>query len=165
LSKLNSYGIRGVANLWFQSYLSHWKQCVEIKSVKQGIYVLTTREIEHGVPQGSILGPVSFSLYVNDLLLNIMGSKIVLFADDTNILLSEANMNNLQCILKNVMNELQTWFTLNKLVVNDKKTLAMSFHTAQEKKSQCFQHVIFEGRDIPYNTETKFLGIYMLMKI
>ena len=43
LSKLNSYGIRGVANLWFESYLSHWKQCVEINSMKQGIYVSTTR--------------------------------------------------------------------------------------------------------------------------
>jgi hypothetical protein len=83
LSKLNPYGIRSVANLWFESYLSHWKQCVEINSMKQGIYVLTTKEIEHGVPQGSILGPTLFSLYVNDLPLNIIGSKIVLFADNT----------------------------------------------------------------------------------
>jgi len=131
LSKLNSYGIRSVANLWFESYLSHWKQCMEINSVKQGIYVLTTREIESGVPQGSILGPILFSLYINDLPLNIMGLKIVLFADDTNILVSEANMNNLQYKLKNVMNELQTWFTLNSLVVNAEKMVAMSFHTMQ----------------------------------
>ena len=62
LSKLNSYGIRGVANLWFESYLSHRKQCMEIKKKKKGIYVSTTKEIEHGVPQGSILGPILFSL-------------------------------------------------------------------------------------------------------
>ena len=43
LSKLNSYGIRGVANLWFESHLSYQKQCVEINSVKQGIYILTTK--------------------------------------------------------------------------------------------------------------------------
>jgi hypothetical protein len=102
--------------------------------MKQGIYVLTTRETERGVPQGSILGPVLFSLYVNDLPLNIMGSKIVLFADDTNIFISEANINNLQYKLNNAMNELQTWFTLNSLVVNVKTTLAMSFHTVQNKK-------------------------------
>jgi hypothetical protein len=58
------------------------------------------------------------------------------------------------------MKELQTWFTLNKLVVNVEKTLAISFRTTQEKKS-VLPHVIFEGRDIPYNTETKFLGVWV----
>jgi len=51
LSKLNSYGTRRVANLQFEFYLSHLKQFVEINSVKQGIYVSITREIEYGVPQ------------------------------------------------------------------------------------------------------------------
>jgi hypothetical protein len=86
LSKLNSYGIRSVAILWYESHLSHQKQCVEINSMKQGIYVLTTREIVHGAPKGSILGPILFLLYINDLPLHIMGLKTVLFADDTNIL-------------------------------------------------------------------------------
>ena len=63
-----------------------------------------------------------------------MGSKIVLFADDTNILVSDENINNLQYKLQNVMTELQTWFTLNNLVVNVESTLAMSFHTTQNKK-------------------------------
>jgi len=75
--------------------------------MKQGIYVSTTREIEHGVPQGLILGPILFSLYINDLPLNIMGLKIVLFADDTNILVSQANMNNLQYKLNKFMTKLQ----------------------------------------------------------
>jgi hypothetical protein len=133
---------------------------VEINSVKQGIYVSTTRQIEHSVPQGSILGPILFSLYINDLPPNIMGSKTVLLADDMNISVPEANMNNPQYKLNNVMNELQTWFTLNSLVVNVEKTLAMSFHTAQNKKP-VLPYVIFEGRDILCNTETKFLGIYI----
>jgi hypothetical protein len=89
-----------------------------------------------------------------------MGSKTVLFADNTNILVSEANMNNLQCKLNNIMKEMQTRFTLNSLVVNVEKMLSMSFHTAQNKKP-VLPHVIFEGRDIPYNTETTFLGIYI----
>jgi hypothetical protein len=59
------------------------KQCVEINTLKKGIYVSSTKKIEHGVAQGSILGPVLFSLYIKDLPLNITGTKIVLSADDT----------------------------------------------------------------------------------
>jgi len=58
------------------------------------------------------------------------------------------------------MTDLQTWFTLNNLTVNTEKTLAMSFHTLQNKKSVTPQ-VTFAGRDIPYNSETTFLGIYI----
>jgi hypothetical protein len=58
------------------------------------------------------------------------------------------------------MTELQTWFTLICLVVNLEKTLDISFHTTQNNKP-VLPYVIFEGRDIPYNTETKFFGIYI----
>jgi hypothetical protein len=133
---------------------------MEINSMKKGIYVSTTREIQHGVPQGSILGPMLFALYINDLPLNIMESKIVLFADDTNILVSDENINSLQYKLNIVMTEFQTWFTLSSLVVNIEKTLTLSFHTTQNKKP-LLPHIIFEGTDIPYNTETKFWDIYI----
>ena len=118
LSKVHSYGIRGVANLWFESYLSHRKQCVEINTTDKGIHISTTKEIEHGVPQGLILGPILFSLYINDLPLNITGIKRMLFADDTNILVTDENINNLQYKLNNIMTDLQTWFTPNNLIVN-----------------------------------------------
>jgi hypothetical protein len=115
------------------------------------------------VPQGLILGPILFLLYINDLPLNIMGSKIVLFADDTNILVSGENLNTLQYKLNNAMKELQTWFTLNNLAVNVENMLAISFDTMQKEKSD-LPHVIFEGRDIPYSTETNF-WVYTLMEI
>jgi len=96
LSELHFYGIRGMANLWFESYLSHLKQCVEINTTDKGVRILTTKEIERGLPQGSILGPLLFSLYINNLPLNITDTKIVLFADDTNILATDENVNNLR---------------------------------------------------------------------
>ena len=83
----------------------------------------------------------------------------MLFADDTNILVSQENINKLQYKSNNVMNELQTWFTPNCLAVNVEKTLAISFHTHRIKS--LLPHVIFEGRDIPHNTETKFLVVYI----
>jgi hypothetical protein len=131
---------------------------VEISSRKKGTYVSTTGEITHGVPQGSILGPILFLLYINDLPLNILESKIVLFADDTNILVSGENLNTVQFRLNIVMKDIQTWFTLNSLTANAEKTLAISFHTTQNKKP-ALPHVLFEGRGIPYNNDTKFLGV------
>jgi hypothetical protein len=115
------------------------------------------------VPQGSILGPILFSLYINDPPPNVTESKTVLFADDTNILLSEENINNLQYKLNNVMNELQTWFTVNSLVANVEKALAMSFHTAHNKK-QLLPHVIFEV-EIIHTTLKQSFWVYTLMKI
>jgi len=153
-----------VANLWFESYFLHQKQCVEINSMKKGVYVSTTRETEHGVPQGSILCPILFSLYINDLHLNIMGSKIVLFADDTNILLSDENINNLQYKLNNAMTELHTWFTLNSLVVNTEKMLAMSFHTTHNKKNHCYNMLYLKVETFHTTLKQNFWA-YTLTKI
>jgi hypothetical protein len=90
LAKLNSYRVRGIAYVWFESYISHWRQYTEINhkiitNLKQGKYISAMREIGHGMPQGSILGSLLFLLYIKYLPLNIMDSKAVLFADDTNI--------------------------------------------------------------------------------
>jgi hypothetical protein len=78
----------------------------------------------------------------------------------TQTLVTGENINNLQDKINNVMNELQTWFRLNNLVVNAENTLALSFHVMQNKNPP-LPHIIFEGRDISYNTESKRLGVYI----
>ena len=81
LAKLNHYGICGISNDWFKSYLSNRNQYVSINGFDSG---LTT--INCGVPQGSVLGPLLFLLYINDLNQAIKFCKVHHFADDTNLL-------------------------------------------------------------------------------
>ena len=80
LNKLNHYGIRGIALQWFRSYLSQRTQYVSYNGVKSELY-----DISYGVPQGSVLGPLLFIIYSNDIPNAIMHSKTVLFADDTTV--------------------------------------------------------------------------------
>ena len=83
LPKLNYYGISGVANSWFTSYLFKRHQSVRIN-----VEMSTKREIRCGVPQGSILGPLLFLIYINDMHHAVCKSTIYHFADDTNLLYS-----------------------------------------------------------------------------
>jgi hypothetical protein len=116
--------------------------------------------MKHGVPQGSILEPILFLLYINDLPINIQESKIILFADDTNILVTAENGQVLQQKINMVMNDLHSWFYANGLVINTDKTIAMSFYTRQKRDPVKLQ-VKFDNRDIAYKSEIKFLGIHL----
>ena len=81
LDKLSHYGIRGNMNEWFKSYLQGRNQIVSINGVESEL-----TELKHGVPQGSVLGPLLFLIYINDLNTCISNSKVYHFADDTNLL-------------------------------------------------------------------------------
>ena len=123
--RLQHYGIRGIALDWFKSYLSNRQQYVQYNNsvCSQKITV------ECGVPQGSILGPLLFLLYVNGIC-NV--SKIlhfVLFADDTSLFYAH---KNLQCLTQKVNKELNR-FSSNKLSINLEKTHSMIFKPRQKK--------------------------------
>ena len=83
LYKLNNYGIRGIVLSWLKSYLSNRQQFVSIDNVESSLL-----NIKCGVPQGSILGPLLFLIYINDIVNSSTVLAFVLFADDTNIVLS-----------------------------------------------------------------------------
>jgi hypothetical protein len=108
LDKLNSYGIRDKTKLWFKSYLAHRKQFIEINQTDrensiQNKYISSCREMKHGVPQGSIRGPLLFLLYINDLALNVQGARLILSTDYTNLLVTEKDESDLQHKIKNIM--------------------------------------------------------------
>ena len=104
LRKLNNYGIRGIANTWLRSYLSGRQQYVEFESHKSSY-----TDIECGVPQGSILGPLLYLIYVNDIS-NSCDANILSFADDTTIFLSHSNLDQLFIKANFEINKLYEWF-------------------------------------------------------
>ena len=85
------------------------------------------------MPQGSILGPFLFLVYINDQPLNIQEVKLVLYVDDMNILVDDKDKEALQARLPSVMKQLEVWFLKNDLIVNTTKMVAMSFHLCQSK--------------------------------
>ena len=94
VEKLNVYGIRGIANKWLQNYLTNRKQYVVIDDHSSDLLDMTC-----GVPQGSVLGPILFIIYINDICNVSDVVKCVLFAEDTNIFCSERNLTDLQLTL------------------------------------------------------------------
>ena len=91
LTSWHHYGIRGIANEWIKSYLSNRQQYVSINS-----HDSNKLEIKHGVPQGSVLGPLLFLIYINDLHNSIEYCNVRHFADDTNLLISENSPKKMQ---------------------------------------------------------------------
>ena len=92
LYKLQNYGVRGIVNQWFKSYLSGRKQITSIGESCSDIGSITI-----GVPQGSVLGPVLFLLYINDICNAIPDAKIKPFADDSNLFLYDTNLISFYC--------------------------------------------------------------------
>ena len=91
LKKLEHYGIRGIGNSWFKSYLANCSQFVSISGFDSML-----NSIIHGVPQDSVLGPLLFLLYINDLHDAIKYCMVHHFADDTNLLLFDSSLKSLQ---------------------------------------------------------------------
>ena len=120
LSKLSHYGIKGQTYKWMKSYLTNRKQFV----ISEDTGLL---EIICGVPQGSILGPLLFLIYVNDMF-KASAKVSIMFADDTNLFFSHANINEIFNTMNVELEKFNTWFKANKLSLNIEKTKYVFFH-------------------------------------
>ena len=129
LKKLSKLGIRGINLQWFKSYLSGRRQFVHLNGVSSSML-----EIILGVPQGSILGPLLFLLYINDL---PMCTKILvlMFADDTTLLASGKNLAELYRFVNEQLHLICTFFRLNRLALHPKKTQYILFSKSPEAKN------------------------------
>jgi hypothetical protein len=104
------------------------------------------------------LGPLLFLIYINDLPLNIQGAKLILYADDTNVLIVDKNEEALQTKLSLVTRQLEGWFSKNDLFINMVKTAAMSFLLCRSKPP--FKpRILLRNTEVKYKSEVKFLGM------
>jgi retron-type reverse transcriptase len=153
LNKLAHYGFRDKANAWFHSYLSNRFQYVSIANNSSNLRLIT-----HGVPQGSILGPLLFLLYINDLPLTDKNAHFVLFADDTSALIPvNPNIDN-TVILNDICSNIFLWFFNNRLIINCLKTKCMYFSISNVDNLP----VINVGNTVlQYVNDFKLLGCYV----
>ena len=156
LRKLEHYGIRGIANKWFATYLSKRKQYVSINGTFS-----ETKTIEHGVPQGSVLGPLLFLVYINDLHTCIKHSTTRHFADDTNLLhiidLSKPRNRNLTRKLNSDLKSLNHWLLANKISLNSTKTEIIFF---RNKRTPIPNTIIkLNGVKLKSSHDIKYVGI------
>ena len=120
LQKINDLGIRGDIWLWIKNYLADRRQFVRINGCDSDIHNIT-----HGVPQGSVLGPTLFSLFINDLPNSLKSAETYLYADDTTIYCIAGTMDLLTNMLNNVLAELQKWCDRYLMIPHPEKCKAM----------------------------------------
>ena len=121
-------GICGVSNDWFKSYLSNRNQYVSINGYESGLIAINC-----GVPQGSVLGPLLFLLYINDLNQAIKFCKVHHFADDTNIVCLSNSIKKLNELVTADLKHLLNWLNANKISLNVNKTEITIFKSKQKK--------------------------------
>ena len=152
LLKLEHYGIKGKALNWFESYLRNRQQYTEWGNSKSSLLVLET-----GVPQGSILGPLLFLIYINDLPSSTK-LKSVMYADDTNLLVRGKTLEIVFRELNHKLENINDYFKANQLKLNPDKT-KMVYFSKTLTHSDRTDDVTMDGVKLQYEEDAPFLGI------
>ena len=156
ISKLNHYGIRGPTLNLLKSYLTNRKQYVKIGKQKSEL-----RNISCGVPQGSVLGPLLFILYINDLHKACTTGDMRIFADDTTVFFKCKNTKDITSIGMQIMTHLNMWFKANRLTLNSEKSNFVVFRSRQNKITNLPGQIHFENTCINRSESAKYLGVIL----
>ena len=155
LMKLEYYGIRGTTLDWFKSYLSDRKQYVSVNGSNSSCLSVTC-----GVPQGSVLGPLLFLIYINDLPRSSKKLTFYLFADDTNIYYESNNPDLLQQTVNKELKKVKIWLDVNKLSLNVDKTNFIIFKSPRHPLTEAIS-IKIGNLPIRKTCYVKFLGVLL----
>jgi hypothetical protein len=159
LNKLNHYGFRGKTQNFLASYLTDRQQYTMVNQNKSCF-----ERVTFGVPQGSILGPLLFLIYINDI-----NSKsqvdFKLFADDTVIMASHPNLSELQQISDIAIKDIQNWLYTNRLTLNHKKTVYLFFDSHKKQSNSVPPKIVLNNWEISCSSSAKYLGFIVDTKL
>ena len=153
LKKLYCYGMRGTIYNWLESYLANRNQYISLNSATSSLLY-----VQYGVPQGSILGPLLFLLFINDLVHVSKLLKCILYADDTTLLISGHDIKEMTSILNQELTAIQNWFNENHLKLNIKKSRCILFGPKIVTNILNFK-LFLNNEVIPRVESFKFLGV------
>ena len=152
--KLYHYGVRGTALDWLKSYLHNRSQFVQFDNITS-----TNENITIGVPQGSILGPLLFLLYINDIAKISSVLMPILFADDSNVFVSGESVEDITNLVNIEKDKIVLWLKVKKLSLNVKKSKFMVFHNRHVKiLSEGNAAIFIEGTKVDRVYSHNFLG-------
>ena len=155
LAKLKHYGVHGKSLALIKNYLTNRSQYVQFENQESCIM-----EIKTGIPQGSILGPLFFSILINDLINSSKMLSFLMYADDTTIYfnLEDFPVHNRHIEINRELDKVNTWLKVNKLSLNVEKTKCMLFHKRRQLNPIQFS---INGRDIDVVSHFNYLGIIL----
>ena len=156
LTKMEAYGFHWYVNDFIESYLTNRQQFTVIN----GRYSSLQR-IDTCVPQGSVLGPLFFLLYINDIPKCVNGVDISLFAYETSVLLGDGSLEKRKGKAKKCLKYLDEWFKSNKLTLSTEKTYFSIYHTKRKQIHPQYDNLRLNSSVIKRVAHVKYLGVYL----
>jgi hypothetical protein len=157
VEKLDYYGVKDLALGWFKSYLNNRAQYTQI-----GETLSDVGYIKHGVPQGSVLGPLLFLVYINDITESSKILQFYLFADDTTIFYSDKTNPETEALLNTELSKVSDWLAANKLSLNVGKSNFLHFHHGNTKH---LINIKIDNTPVEEKESTKYLGVILDNKL